>query len=148
MYTKNNKKKKNMKKLLFILTLLIVSVTAFSQQTTYDYYKSLYRSYGWNIGNEQYADLSQGKSAYTIMNFTSGSHYAIIACSNDVDVTDVDVYVYLSDGTLFTKDTDSSALAIVDFNCTWSQQVKIVIKNYSSNTPNYSSRIRYFIAYY
>ena len=136
-----------MKKLLFILTLLVVSLTTFSQ-TTYDTYKDVYRSYGWNIGNEQYANLIEGGKAYTYMNFTSGSTYHIVACSNDEDVTDVDVYVYLSDGTLFTKDTDSSAIAIVKFTCTYSQQVKIVITNYASRTPAYASKIRYFIAYY
>ena len=136
-----------MKKVLFILILLVVSLTTFSQ-TSYENYKSFYRSYGWNIGNEQYANLVKGGSAYTYMNFASGNTYKIIACSNDADVTDVDVYVYLSDGTLFMKDTDSSALAIVTFTCTYSQQVKIVIKNYSSLTPSYASIIRYFIAWY
>lgn len=136
-----------MKKVLFILTLLVASLTTFSQ-TSYETYKNLYRSYGWNIGNEQYANLIQGNTAYTYLNFTSGSTYSIIACSNDADVTDVDVYVYLSDGTLFMKDVDASAIAIVKFTCTYSQQVKIVIKNYSSLTPNYASTIRYFIAWY
>lgn len=136
-----------MKKFLFILMLLMVSLTTFSQ-SSYETYKNLYRSYGWNIGNEQYANLIQGNIAYTYMNFTSGSTYSIIACSNDADVTDIDVYVYLSDGTLFMKDTDASAIAIVKFTCTYSQQVKIVIKNYSSRTPNYASTIRYFIAWY
>lgn len=136
-----------MKKLLFTLTLLVVSLTTFSQ-TNYEAYKTYYRSYGWNIGNEQYADLIQGNSAYTNMNFTAGSTYNIVACSNDNDVTDVDVYVYYPDGTLFMKDNDSSALAIVTFNCIYSQQLKIVIKNYLSRTPMYASTIRYFIAYY
>lgn len=136
-----------MKRILFILTLLVASLTTFSQ-TSYETYKNLYRSYGWNIGNEQYANLIQGNTAYTYLNFTSGSTYSIIACSNDADVTDVDVYVYLSDGTLFMKDVDASAIAIVKFTCTYSQQVKIVIKNYSSLTPNYASTIRYFIAWY
>ena len=136
-----------MKKVLFILMLLVVSLTTFSQ-TSYENYKSLYRSYCWNIGNEQYANLTQGGTAYTYMNFTSGSTYSIIACSNDADVTDVDVFVYLSDGTLFMKDTDTSAIAIVKFDCTYTQQVKIVIKNYLSRTPNYASTIRYFIAWY
>ena len=135
-----------MKKLLFILTLLVVSISTFSQ-TSYEKYKNYYRSYGWYIGNEQYSNLTQGSKAYTYMNFTSGSTYKIVACSNDLDVTDVDVYVYLADGTLFMKDDDTSSIAIVTFNCTYSQQVKIVIKNYSSNTPNYASTIRYFIAY-
>ena len=136
-----------MKKILFILMLLVVSLTTFSQ-TNYESYKNLYRSYGWNIGNEQYSNLIQGNTAYTYMNFISGNTYHIIACSNDNDVTDVDVFVYLSDGTLFMKDIDASAIAIVKFTCTYSQQVKIVIKNYSSLTPNYASTIRYFIAWY
>jgi hypothetical protein len=136
-----------MKKLLLIAALLVVSLTTFSQ-SNYEYYKNYCRSLGWNIGNEQYANLTQGNSAYTYMNFSSGSTYKIIACSNDNDVTDVDVFVYLSDGTLFMKDTDASSIAVVTFNCTYSQQVKIVIKNYASRTPNYASRIRYFIAWY
>ena len=75
-----------MKKVLFILMLLVVSLTTFSQ-TSYENYKSLYRSYGWNIGNEQYANLTQGGTAYTYMNFTSGSTYSIIACSIKQSVT-------------------------------------------------------------
>ena len=127
--------------------LLVVSLTTFSQ-TNYEYYKSLYRNKGWNIGNEQYANLTQSGTAYTYMNFTSGNTYSIVACSNDNDVTDVDVFVYLSDGTLFMKDSDSSKIGIVTFTCYYSQSVKIVIKNYSSLTPNYASTIRYFIAWY
>jgi hypothetical protein len=116
-------------------------------QTNYERYKALYQSYGWNIGNEQYADLVEGASAYTYMNFTSGSSYSVVACSNDNDVTDVDAFIYLSDGTLFMKDADTSAVSIMSFNCSWTQEVKIVIKNYASRTPNYASRIRYFIAW-
>ena len=135
-----------MKKIILITMLLIATVSMFSQ-SSYDRYKNLYRSYGWNIGNEQYADLTQGSSAYTYMNFSSGSSYCIVACSNDNDVTDVDAYVYLSNGSLFMKDNDNSSISIISFNCNWSQQVKIVIKNYESRTPNYPSRIRYFIAW-
>lgn len=128
------------------MMLIIASITIYSQ-SNYEQYKTIYRSYGWYIGNEQYADLVQGSAAYTYMNFYSGYQYAIVACSNDNDVTDVDSFVYLSDGSLFMKDNDASRISIISFNCTWSQQVKIVIKNYASRTTNYASRIRYFIAY-
>ncbi len=128
------------------MMLVITSMCVFSQ-TNYERYKALYQSYGWNIGNEQHADLVQGGTAYTYMNFSSGNSYSVVACSNDNDVTDVDAFIYLSDGSLFMKDANTSCISIISFSCTWTQQVKIVIKNYASRTPNYASRIRYFIAW-
>lgn len=123
-----------------------ISVTAMSQ-TNYEYYKALYRGYGYNIGLEQYANLIQGNTAFTNVNFYAGYKYTILAMSNDNDVTDVDIFVYYSDGTLFVKDSDSSSIGIVTFTCSSNISMKVIIKNYSSNTPSYPSTIRYFIAY-
>lgn len=137
-----------MKKFFLMLVLLISSLTMFSQTTDYDYYKNYYRNAGWNIGLEQYGTATQGSTVYSYVNFYSGYNYKVIAMSNDRDVTDVDIYIYQSDGTLFTKDADASRLAIVTFSCSLSQQVKIVVKNYASRTPNYASTLRFFVAYY
>lgn len=137
-----------MKKFLLMLTLLLVSVVGFSQSQRYYELKAFYLDRGYNIGNEQNFKCVQGSSFYSIMNFSPSSQYVVVAMSDDSDVLDVDVYLYYSDGTLFMKDTDSSNIAIISFNCTsYVNNTKIYVKNYSSRTPNYASTLRFFIAY-
>jgi hypothetical protein len=136
-----------MKRILLVLALVLSSMTIFSQSQKYNDLKTLYRGYGYSIGTEQVVTLTQGQLGYTYVNFYSGYNYSIVAMSDDSDVLDVDVFTYYPSGYLFMKDSDSSNLAIVSFECTGSNQLKIVVKNYSSLTPTYASTVRYFVAY-
>jgi hypothetical protein len=136
-----------MKRILLVLALVLSSMTIFSQSQKYNDLKTLYRGYGYSIGTEQVVTLTQGQLGYTYVNFHAGYVYSIVAMSDDSDVLDVDVFTYYPSGYLFMKDSDSSNLAIVSFECSGSSQLKIVVKNYSSLTPTYSYTFRYFVAY-
>ena len=135
-----------MKRLLILLAMAVLSLGIFAQ-SRYEKVRHVYRSLGYNIGLEEFANLKEGSFGYSTVNFESGSRYEIVAVSNDTDVKDIDLYVYYPNGELFMEDTDNSNLSVVSFNCTYSQSMKIIIKNYSSLTPNFASTIRYFIAW-
>lgn len=135
-----------MKRLLILLAMTLLSLGIFAQ-SRYEKVRQVYRSLGYNIGLEEFANLKEGSFGYSTVNFEAGSRYEIVAVSNDTDVKDIDLYVYYPNGELFMEDTDNSNLSVVSFNCTYSQSMKIIIKNYSSLTPNFASTIRYFIAW-
>ena len=135
-----------MKRLLILLAMAVLSLGIFAQ-SRYEKVRHVYRSLGYNIGLEEFANLKEGSFGYSTVNFEAGSRYEIVAVSNDTDVKDIDLYVYYPNGELFMEDTDNSNLSVVSFNCTYSQSMKIIIKNYSSLTPNFASTIRYFIAW-
>lgn len=135
-----------MKRLLILLAMTVLSLGIFAQ-SRYEKVRQVYRSLGYNIGLEEYANLKEGSFGYSTVNFEAGSRYEIVAVSNDIDVRDIDLYVYYPNGELFMEDTDNSNLSVVSFNCSYSQSMKVIIKNYSSLTPNFASTIRYFIAW-
>ncbi len=126
---------------------MLSSMTIFSQSQKYNDLKTLYRGYGYSIGAEEMVTLSEGQLGYTNLKFRAGYVYSIVAMSDDCDVVDVDIFTYYPNGDLFMKDSDTSNLAIVSFECTGTNQLKIMIKNYNSLTPTYSSTFRYFVAY-
>jgi hypothetical protein len=134
-----------MKKLLFGLMLLLTTVSM-SAQSRYETMKNYVRSQGYNIGSEQSAAIVQGGTAYTYLNFAP-SEYMIVAVSNDEDVTDLDVAIYLPTGVVLAKDDDESSIAVATFTVYWDVQMKVVMTNYASNTPYYASTCRYFVAW-
>ena len=135
-----------MKRLLIFLAMTILSLGIFAQ-SRYEKVRQVYRSLGYNIGLEEFANLKEGSFGYSTVNFEAGYRYEIVAVSNDIDVQDIDLYVYYPNGELFMEDTDNSNLSVVSFNCKYSQSMKVIIKNYSSLTPNFASTVRYFIAW-
>ena len=136
-----------MKRIILMLALVIVSLTAFSQSQRYYDLKALYLSYGYTIGLEEEGYVSQGNSAFTHVVFKPGVSYSLVAMSDDLDVLDLDIYVYYASGNLYVKDDDNHRIAVVNFNLNYEHTFKIVVKNYSSNTPNYRYKVRYFVAY-
>lgn len=133
-------------KIFMFMVALLISSTIFGQ-TKYELYKDYYREMGYTIGLENYYNLAEGQSDYDNVKMHANIHYAIVACSNDPDVSDVDVFLHYQNNVLFMKDADSSALAIISFNCYDEYSMKLSIKNYASSTPLYRSTIRYFVAY-
>ena len=109
--------------------------------------KSYLASEGYSVSTEQYADLAQGSTAGHSKSFYSGNKYVIVAISEDGDVTDIDIYLYRADGSEYSKDASSSKVAILEFEPTFSREMRVVIKNYASNTPYYKSRCKFLIFY-
>ena len=132
-----------------ICVMLSISVFAFSQNGTSDYNEvlSLLKDKGYTISTEQVADLKQGETAYHFKTFYNNLDYVIVAMSDDDDVSDVDIYLYEDNGDEYTKDTDTKNVAVVKMSPLVTREMKIVIKNYASNSPNYASKCRFVVAY-
>ncbi|MDR2495655.1 MAG: hypothetical protein LBD21_00785 [Tannerellaceae bacterium] len=136
-------------KKFFIMILIIISAQASAQvgSVAYREAKALIINNGYKIASEQYADLAQGESATYTKEFYKGNEYIIIGMSDDSDVNDVDIYLKSTDGEEYTKDADSSDVAVVRFEPSFSRSMRVVIKNYDSDTPTYESRCRILIGY-
>ena len=138
-----------MKKFVLLCLIQILWLYGFSQEqsTKYKELKGYLQSKGYSISTEQYANLAQGGEATYVKTFYENTSYAIIAMSDDSDVIDVDVYLKYKNGTVYSKDTDAENVAIITFDPSYTRDMQVVIKNYSSRTPNYKSRCRFIIGY-
>jgi len=136
-----------MKKILIACALMVTANQAATAQTNYETYKKTLEDQGYTIAEDKYCDLSEGQTCKTTHTFYHGNDYKVVAFSNDGNVTDIDVYLYDSDGDQVDKDVDATDLAVVNFSPAKSGEYKIVWKNYASNTPKTESRVRCFVVY-
>ena len=136
-----------MKKFLLLFVMLIAFICATTAQTKYETQKANLEQFGFEIGLERQGNIKEGDSFSHIVEFGPDTEYAIIACSNDPDVRDIDIFVYDSAGKLVKKDEDTDSIPIVTLTVEWETNYKIVIKNYSSRTPYYDSLCRMAIGY-
>lgn len=131
------------------ITILSINIGAKAQEGSQKYKEvlSLLESKGYSISVEQYALLEEGEEAGHTKTFYAGTSYVIVACSDDSDVNDVDVFLNNTSGTTYDQDADSADVAVVEFNPSFTREMRVNIKNYSSETPYYASRCRFVIAY-
>lgn len=135
-----------MKNLLIILFVSVAS-SVIGQVTKEKEVKAWLRSEGYTIATEQYANITKGNTAYYWKSFSAGTEYKVIGWSEDNDVTDIDLYIYEEDDELYASDTKVDALPEIEFELLFSRDLKVVIKNTTSSTPNYESKISFIIAY-
>ncbi|MDR2475381.1 MAG: hypothetical protein LBD45_05940 [Bacteroidales bacterium] len=136
-----------MKSIFIVVMLAIFALPMFGQSSKYKEARAYLLNEGYSISTEQYADLAQGETAGHTKTFYKNSEYFIFAISDDSDVTDVDIYLNDASGSIYTKDTDTSNVAVVTFSPSFTREMRVVMKNYASNTPSYKSRCRILIAY-
>ena len=136
-----------MKKTIALTILIGFAQLAFSQTPVYNEAKAYLAYKGFTISKDMYQDLKEGQTTNYTKVFAADLDYIIIAFSDDVDVKDVDVHVYENNGTLYGKDSKAKSLAIVEFSLMFERELKIVIKNYKSNTPDYASKCKFIIGY-
>lgn len=108
---------------------------------------TMLKANGYTISQEKYSTLEEGESAYGYKEFFAGNDYKIVAISNDANVTDIDLFVYDEDESDYTSDTKASEVAIVNFHPLSTREMRIEIKNVSSDTPDDESTCRYVVAY-
>jgi hypothetical protein len=154
-----------MKKILFLaFSMLAFTFWAQSQNASYnnsnDYYSdddykealdykeviSMLKADGYNISNEYYATLKEGETAYNFKTFYGYTNYIIVAISNDLNVSDLDLYVY-NNGSLYAKDDKSDEIAVTHIYTYVSKYMKVVVKNAASDTPEDESTCRFVVAY-
>jgi hypothetical protein len=140
-----------LKKMLFVLLICLIAIStseSYAQSCAYKEYLRIIQNKGWSVGNQMKVNLSQGQTGYEYRTFYAGLKYVIVASSDDESVTDVDLYLYESDGTtLLRKDTETSALAVIEFTPSTTKRLQIIIKNHASATPNFESTHRFIVAY-
>ncbi len=140
-----------MKKTLFIIGLFISLATITNAKplpgVTYNSVRLLLQSYGYGIGQEWSCPLEQGEYFTKTFTFDAGVQYDIVALSEDMDVTDVDIEILTPDGYEYDKDTSTDRFAEVNFTPSYTRTLTIKVKNYSSNTPNYGSKVYFMIGY-
>jgi hypothetical protein len=139
-------------KILFLVFFIFGIYQTGNTQTRYQNAKSYAISQGYKIIVEQYANLSQGSTAGYTKTFYGSNDYMIIAVSDDSDVTDLDVFVkdtdvYSNDGHTLYADSDATNIGVIRFSQYSESTMRVVIKNYSSLTPNYASTVRFLIAH-
>jgi len=110
--------------------------------------KALLKEKGYSISKELFSDLAEGETAYYTKTFYAGTNYAIIAYSEEYGVSDIDIYLYDDDGSVLVKDTDSDQSALVEYSPYVSREMKVVIKNYNSESSVKEYDCRFIIAYY
>lgn len=138
----------NMKKNLFALGIcILLSFISKGQGITYNFIREYCIGLGYSIGQEWNSNLKQGQYFTKTFTFYSGTEYDIIALSEDEDVLDVDIEITTPSGDIYEKDTKTNAYAEVNFSPSFDRSLTIKVKNYSSRTPNYASKVYFFIAY-
>jgi hypothetical protein len=136
-----------MKRINLCISLIAITMCSYSQSNTYNERKAYLRNEGYTIFEEFYEDLREGNLMFKDRTFYKNGTYIIFAMSEDTDVEDVDLYVYETNGDQYTSDNSVRRMAAVDINLMVSRELRIVVKNFKSRTPNYASRCRFLIAY-
>ncbi|KAA5532487.1 hypothetical protein F0919_17025 [Taibaiella lutea] len=133
---------------LFLISALSSSqATAQSGSFTYNFVKGWLIGEGYTISQDTYCNLAEGESCYLNLTFYQNSTCTVVAFSDDDNVTDVDLYAYSSDGTIYQKDTDRSSLARITFTPYSDRYLHLVFKNYASSSPRYKSTVYLLVGY-
>jgi hypothetical protein len=138
-----------MLKKLLIVAITLLATKSFSQTPDYSERLKVLRSYGYtvDVSDHHKVNCVQGGVGYAYYKFYRGNSYIIVGSADDYDVSDVDLYVYDTDGTtVLEHDTDHSHLAVISFTPKNDIILKVVVQNYKSSTPKYASTCRFVVA--
>ncbi|HTD42443.1 MAG TPA: hypothetical protein VK671_17560 [Mucilaginibacter sp.] len=137
-----------MKKFLFVIGLLIAFASvSHAQGFTYSYIKNYAQGMGYGISQEWYAPLEQGQHFSQSFNFHANTQYDIIALSEDGNVLDIDLEVVTPLGYEYASNNRSSRYAEVTFTPAYDCTLTVKVKDCSSYSPYYASRVYFMIAY-
>jgi hypothetical protein len=99
---------------------------------------------GYVLAGTWQADLRQGEVASRWHTFTAGYEYVVVAFPTEPGVNDVDVELY-DETSRLTKDEDTGVGAALRYTIYRTRPVKVVMKNYESNSTYYAYRCKYQI---
>ena len=136
-----------MKKLILLVVILFTTLITFSQESRYENLKSLAKLQGYTIGAQKYCDIAQDNIFYNDITFWEGYEYKIIACCDNYDVFDIDLFVFTMDKNILLKDTDEDSTPIIVFEVRNKQTFRIVAKNIRSKYPDVTNSVQFFVAY-
>jgi hypothetical protein len=138
-----------MLRILLAVAIALMATKSVAQTSDYTGRIAKLQSYGYTVDLSDHHKVNcvQGGKGYAYYKFYRGYSYIIVGSSDDYSVTDVDLYVYDTDGTTIVEhDADHSHLAVVSFTPRYDVILKVVIENYKSSTPKYASACRFVVA--
>lgn len=136
-----------MRKLFLSTTLIMFVLFGFSQTETEQMIKDyMAEEGGYSWSTTRSANLSEGESASYSRTFYEGTSYIVIAFSENNDVRDTDVYLYGDEGEVLRKSTTSEDYDMFEFEPNYTQEMKLLIKNYDSysSTREYKCKLMVF----
>lgn len=136
-----------MKLFIFISIALLLCCQSFSQ-SMYTRVSNYLLDEGYTIEKSIYADIAEGETTYVWYTFEAGTTYIIYGFTEDEDVQDLDLTVNYKDGSVYKRDLESDATPVLIFTPYYTRTMKVILKNYSSDTPDYQSTCRFFIGSY
>jgi hypothetical protein len=135
-----------MKTLTMLLLASLCLVSSFTNADKYYIIKQILEDHKYTIVKDIYGYIAQGETVYYYKTFYANTTYAIYGFSEDDNVNDLDIQVQYSDGTTYMNDSGSDNEPIVVFTPSYTRTMKVVLKNYSSDTPYNESRCEFLIA--
>lgn len=111
--------------------------------------KALMKAQGYTISTTQFAEISQGNTMYHWKQFSADLDYVIYAFPEVSGVQDIDIYLYDSDGeTLLRKSvTSDSKYEVLKYTPLLTRDMKIVVKNYKSESSTSTYKIKFIVFY-
>ncbi|TKK65972.1 hypothetical protein FC093_18385 [Ilyomonas limi] len=135
-----------MKTLTMLLLASLCLVSSFTNADKYYVIKQILEDHKYTIVKDIYGYIAQGETVYYYKTFYANTTYAIYGFSEDENVNDLDIEVQYSDGTTYMNDSGSDDEPVVVFTPSYTRTMKVVLKNYSSYTPDDESRCEFLIA--
>lgn len=128
--------------------LLVIISKSNGQTNVRNEIKALYESQGYTLSDDDFFTISEvNNNLYKYRNFYSGTEYIIVVYPEESGINDLDLYLYDSDGSLLSKDSDSQPVAIVEYEPYTSRQMKVVVKLYDAYSSTYNYDVRLLIFY-
>lgn len=137
-----------MKKIILALGLLfLVLSNGIAQSSLEKEVQKLFESNGYTLSTSQFANISEGTTAYNFKTFYAGNDYVIVAFPDEDGVSDVDLFLYDDDGSLYDKSETSDNTEVIKFSPLTTREMKIVIKNYDSDDSYNEYRCMFMVFY-
>ncbi|MES2430665.1 MAG: hypothetical protein V4556_06975 [Bacteroidota bacterium] len=127
-------------KLVASFTIAFLCIFSASAQTqAYKNFLKIIKNQKQVLVKEKNLYLAKGETGYAIWPASYLEDYTVYCWGEDGDVTDADVYVYDSTGSVIVKDTKNEILGIVHFTVEDFENIKVVGKNSGSTNPTYKA---------
>ncbi|MBX7242592.1 MAG: hypothetical protein K1X92_12695 [Bacteroidia bacterium] len=132
-------------KSFFSAILLLFSVNLFyAQDLTEGAINELMKQGGYAPKTMQYGKLKEAEAMFRDFMFEKGKSYFVVAYGEE-GVLDVDVEMLNNLNQVLAKDKDSEPLALIKYEPAENQYLKIIVKNFNSQSRNHPYVIKYLI---
>lgn len=135
-----------MKTLILSVLTSFCFLSSFTDADKYYAIKQTLENHDYTIVKDIYGNIAQGETVYYWKTFYANTTYAIYGFSEDDNINDLDIEVQYDDGTTYMNDNGSDDEPVVVFTPSYTRTMKVILKNYSSDTPYDESRCDFLIA--